>query len=223
MTNALPEQAEIRLRACEGLLQPNMVQRKFICSMFGLRRKCYNYCKAVKDAEYNGWKQLDDASKEKHRWMNAFDFNKLFTALRHSDVDENGETTDWLNIAEIRIYRNAAKDVVQAFQRFAAGLSSYPRFKKRGKCVNTFRSENIRLSGKHVKIPLLKSGVKCRMKNNIPAGAKIKHATVSCTGNPLDRKTKIYVSFVVEETYIPKYAKTGKSVGIDLGLKDKVI
>ena len=223
MTKAQSETAETRLRAYEGLLQPNAAQRAFVCYMFGLRRKCYNYCKAVKDAEYNDWKQMDDASKKKHHWLNAFDFNKLFTLLRHSEFDANGEATDWLKVAEIKIYRNAAKDVVQAFQRFSAGLSAYPRFKKRGKCANTFRSEGVRLEGKRVRLPLLKSGIKCRMKNNIPEGAKIKYATVSCSGNPLDKKTKIYVSFLVEEAYVPKYAQTGKSIGIDLGLKDKVV
>ena len=100
-----------------------------------------------------------------------------------------------------------------AFKRFFKGESKYPQFRKKG--VNdrfSLSNDQFRIDGKRIKIPNL-GWVK--MRENLSFDGKILSAKVFTKGG------KWFVSVVVELDEIQKpLPKTGKSVGLDLGITD---
>jgi putative transposase len=102
-----------------------------------------------------------------------------------------------------------------AYVNFFRKTAKFPRFKSK-KDKNSFHiPQHIVLENKKLYLPKFKSGIKVNLYlDNI---TNIRNCSISKT--PLG---KYYVSFLCEVEYNPK-PKTGKSVGIDLGLKDFVI
>ena len=100
-----------------------------------------------------------------------------------------------------------------AFKRFFKGESKYPQFRKKG--VNdrfSLSNDQFRIDGKRIKIPNL-GWVK--MRENLSFDGKILSAKVFTKGG------KWFVSITVELDEIQKpLPKTGKSVGLDLGITD---
>ena len=210
-------------RAYRYRIYPNQAQRQLLTSVFGVTRKFYNYCLAIKNKEYAQWQQLSDEEKKQHKWLTYYDLCKVLTKLRNSEKDENGESTEWLRITATTIYRSAAEDLMKGFANFLKHGAEHPKFKKRGKCRKAFRSDRIRFKDGKISIPCIKGGIKARGKKRWLPDAKVCCATIFCEGNPLSKKAHYYVSFVVDEKIPAIYPQTGEVVGIDLGLKDAVI
>ncbi|WP_395144937.1 RNA-guided endonuclease InsQ/TnpB family protein [Moraxella atlantae] len=103
-----------------------------------------------------------------------------------------------------------------AFKRFFKGEAKYPQFRKKG--VNdrfSLSNDQFRIDGKRIKIPNL-GWVK--MSENLRFDGKILSAKIFKKGG------EWFVSIAVELSQaITLKPKTGKSVGIDLGVKDLLV
>ena len=107
-----------------------------------------------------------------------------------------------------------------AFKCFFAGRKAgkkvgYPLFKSKRHCRDAFTCKmSLAVSDKAVKLPKL-GWVKAAVSS--PVVGKIGHITVTQT------KTGKFFACIAVETAVAELPKTGKSVGIDLGVKDLLV
>ncbi len=117
----------------------------------------------------------------------------------------------WQSQLSSRIYQYAFIDLDQAYKRFYQGVSKYPRFKKKGRCSNSFTidagGQPIIISGKNHKFPFF-GWLKTYESLPICATKKI---TFSELGGDW------FVSFFIELDFLPT-KKNRDKVGVDLGI-----
>jgi len=180
-------------------LHPNKNQKILLDKHFGCNRFVYNYFLNQRKEEYIDNKQT----------LNYYTQAKSLTELKK---DEN---FDWLKEVNSQSLQHSLRHLDTAYVNFFRKTSMFPRFKSK-KDKNSFHiPQHIVLENKKLYLPKFRSGIKVNQYlDNI---TNIRNCNISKT--PLG---KYYVSFLCEVQYEPKL-KTGKSVGIDLGLKDFVI
>lgn len=121
----------------------------------------------------------------------------------------------WLNETDPVALEYSIKHLFKAFDNFKHGISNYPSYHlKRSKQSYTTWNRNISLSKKHINLPFL-GNVKCSISSKLTG--KIINATIS--KNPDNR---YFVSLLCDEIYEP-FPKTGKTIGIDKGIKDLIV
>ena len=181
-------------------LYPNSEQMTLLAKTFGCVRFVYNQMLDMQNERYaNGG-----------TYVNTYGMNYLLTSLK--------QEYKWLAEVDAIALQSANEQLNAAFQQLFAG-GGHPKFKAKNmhresytsKCINN----NIRIiDSHHIQLPKIGS-VYFRL-GRLPHG-KIKRVTIR--QNPDDR---IYASVLCEyeEVDLPK---TGKSVGIDVGLKDLAI
>jgi putative transposase len=158
------------------------------------------------------------------KWYSAMDLHKLWNAEK-----KTVPALAWWAENSKCAYQEAFRDLDRALSDFVKSRKGqrkgrrlgFPRFKKRGKCRDSFRLTGVmRCSGNTVTLPRLgtlrthESTVKLARK--IEGGsARILSATVSRTAQ------RWFVSFTVEvERDMPeRHARPGSTIGIDLGVK----
>lgn len=132
--------------------------------------------------------------------------SKILTELKRHKL--------WLKEVDKCSLQNSIRDLDNAYQNFFSG-NGYPKFKsKRDK--NSYRTNaNIHLNqdSKMIKIPKI-GWINFRDKYKFSGLIKINNITISKTSSG-----KYYAS-ISAEVDIETFAKTKKSCGIDLGLKD---
>lgn len=103
-----------------------------------------------------------------------------------------------------------------AYNNFFKGLAEYPVTRKRGKDDRfSLSNDQFAIKGKSIRIPNLGW---VRMKEALRFDGKIMAATISKRGG------KWFVSVAVDLDHrVKKIIKTGKSVGIDLGITDLLV
>lgn len=181
-------------------LYPNSAQMTLLSKTFGCVRFVYNQMLNMQNERYaNGG-----------TYVNTYGMNYLLTSLK--------QEYKWLAEVDAIALQSANEQLNAAFQKLFAGGGD-PKFKAKSmhresytsKCVNN----NIQIIDKH-HIQLPKLGSVYYKAGRLPHG-KIKRVTVR--QNPDGR---IYASVLCEyeEVDLPK---TGKSVGMDVGLKDLAI
>ena len=117
----------------------------------------------------------------------------------------------WQSQLSSRIYQYAFIDLDEAYKRFFQGVAKYPRFKKKGRCSNSFTidagGKPIIISGKNHKLPFF-GWLKTYESLPICATKKI-------TFNELGGDW--FVSFFIEVDFLPT-TKNKDKVGVDLGI-----
>lgn len=100
----------------------------------------------------------------------------------------------------------------KAWKDFFKGQSQRPRFKKKGRCKNSFYigGDQIKVNGKYVKIPKL--GL-VKMREHLRFEGKINGVTISRTAN------KWFIAFNVEIPFDNVLSENQAKTGIDLGIK----
>lgn len=186
-------------------LYPNRAQEDLIQRTFGCVRFVYNYYLAQRIERY----------RETGRSPTRFMQDKDLTALKHA------EETLWLCAVDASALQSSLQDLDAAYRNFfrraRCGKSpGYPRFKsKRSRC-QSYRSKygrmNIRVLDNAVRLPKL-GEVKCRVSKEVKG--RILSATVS--QNP---SGKYFVSLCCTDVEISPLERTGKTCGIDLGIRD---
>ena len=189
-------------KAYKVRLYPNVQQAELIRKTFGCCRYVYNHTLAVRK----------DAYKDTGISLSGNDCKKLLPQMK--------EDAPWLKEVDSTALQAAVEDMDAAFKRFFDGRKAgkkvgYPRFKSKRHCRDAFTCKmSLAVSDKAVKLPKLGW---VRAVVSAPVVGKIGHITVTQT------KTGKFFACIAVETAVAELPKTGKSVGIDLGIKDLLV
>ena len=195
-------------------LDPTPAQGRALRSHAGAARFAWNW----------GLVKCNERYAAEGKWYSGIDLHKLWNAEKKADP-----ALAWWSENSKCAYQEAFRDLDRALRDFDASRKGtrkgprlgYPRFKKRGKCRDSFRfSEKARCSGASVTLPRLGTirthESTRKLTRRLEAGtARILSATVSRTAQ------RWFVSFTAEvERAVPgSHARPGSAVGVDLGIK----
>lgn len=189
----------------------------------GLKLRIYPNKYQIEQIEFNFganryiWNTMLDMMKKRHdnnpdcKFLKAFDLNNLLKRLK--------EEEPWLRRAESTSLQATDHDLIEAYKRFFEKSHGFPRFKSKkypkqsyqSKCINN----NITQVDNNL-IELPKLGV-MRFKAGKEIPEVIKSVTV--------RRSFIgkYYAVLLVESESQSFDKTGKKLGIDLGVADLII
>lgn len=166
---------------------------------FGACRFIYNHFLSIRKELYENEKIS----------RNSYADSKDLTILKHT------EEFSWLN----EIYRHSLKSELfnldKAYDKFFKKTGGFPKFKKKSDTQSYSIPVPIKVIGKFVKIPKIKSNIRIRIKKEVVG--EIRYATISKSSTG-----KYFISITYKEQYTP-YKKTNSTVGIDTGIKNLAI
>lgn len=181
-------------KAFKYRIYPTDEQEVLILKTFGCVRRVYNDFLDFKRAEYN-----EDRTKYSYE-----DCSKILTELK--------QVLPWLKEPDKCALQNSLKDLDTAYSNHFKGLTNYPKFKSKKTSKDSYRTNcNIKLLDGFIQLPKL-GKVKIKDKTLHPNG-KLLSVTVSKT-----KTGKYFASLLYENVIIEDLPKTGRSVGVDLGL-----
>lgn len=187
------------LKSYKYKLNPNKEQIVLLNKHFGSIRFAYNYFLNERKKEYETNKNT----------INYYDNSKSLTELKKL------EEYSWLNEINSQSLQYSLKCLDGAYQNFFKFKKGFPKFKsKRSK--NSFSvPQSVKLINGKLVIPKFKEPIDLILHRTF--NGKIKSCTISKTS------TNEYFVSILVETEHNKIPKTGKTIGIDLGIKDFVI
>ena len=187
-------------RSYKFRLYPNKTQLDLLSRHFGCARFVYNYFLNQRKEQYRLTGKSD----------NYYAQCKSLTELKKQ------KETEWLKEVSAQTLQFAIKCLEVAYINFFKKRAKFPKFKSKHSKNRFTISQYAYISNNRLFIPKFKGGIKCRIHREIKG--KIGRVTVSKTPSG-----KYFVSVFTEEEYITPIEKSGKSVGVDLGLKDFLI
>jgi putative transposase len=206
-------------QAYKFALEPTPAQERALRSHAGAARFAWNW----------GLAKCRERYEVERKWYSAIDIQKMWNAEKRADP-----ALAWWSENSKCAYQGAFRDLDRALKDFIRSRKGerkgrklgFPRFKKRGRCRDSFRldADPARCSGMTVTLPRLGTirthestrKLARRLENGT---ARILSATVSRTAQ------RWFVSFTAEvDRAIPeRHARPGSTVGIDLGVKSLLI
>jgi len=182
-------------------LYPNKKQKEQIWVNFNHTRALWNKLLGLQKERYENSK--DDENAKRSAYLDGYDMAILLPLLK--------QEYPWMKEADSKAMQEVTTNLDTAFKRFFKKTSGYPNFKswKRSRQSYTTKQALHLVDESHIRLPKL-GPVKFKQKF-IPEG-KLKRATVSISSTG-----KYYASVVIERDIDP-LPKTGKNVGLDLGL-----
>ncbi|WP_344269964.1 IS607 family element RNA-guided endonuclease TnpB [Actinomadura napierensis] len=213
--------AEVTLRvvmvtqAYRFALDPTPAQQRALCSHAGAARFAWNW----------GLAACSDRYDAESKWWSGVELHRLWNQIKRTDPG-----LGWWSENSKCVYQEAFRDLDRALREFVRSRNGsrkgrrlgFPRFKKRGRCRDSFRfgAGVMRCGGRTVTLPRLGTiathestrKLARRLENGT---ARILSATVSRTAH------RWHVSFTVQvDRAIPeRHARPGSVVGVDLGIK----
>lgn len=189
------------LKAYKFRLYPNKEQEHQIQKTFGSCRFVYNKYLAKRIAKYK-------ESKESMSYVQcANDMKQLKSEL------------EWLKEVDSTSLQSSLRDLDMAYQKFFKEHTGYPKFKSKKDNHKSYKSKftngNIQYLGKHIKLPKLGY---VKTKNKLMPQGRIVNATIS-----QEPSGKYFVSLCCIDVSEKEMKLTGKSIGIDLGIKEFAI
>lgn len=191
--------------AYKGILYPNKEQKILIAKTLGCCRFVYNRFLDERITEY----------KNNGKSLSYVDQCKELPVLK------NDPKTEWLKEVDSTALQNSVRNLQDAYDNFFRGLKKerkvgFPKFKSKHDHKQSYRStctnDNIRFAdNNHILLPKL-GIVKCKFPRK--AEGVIKNATVT---HEADGTYSVSLICEIIKPEVP--VKTGKSVGIDLGIK----
>lgn len=180
-------------------IYPTKEQEVLLSKHFGSCRFLYNYFLNERKEKY--------LNEKTH--LNYYDNAKALTQLKKE------EAFIWLKETNAQSLQQSIRNLDVAYRNFFTKQAKFPRFKtKRSK--QSFRvPQDVSIDGILLFLPKFKDGIKTKPHRKIEG--KILFATISKTPTG-----KYYASITCETKHKP-YEKTGKSVGIDVGLKELAV
>ena len=180
-------------------LFPKKEQSELMSKHFGSTRFVWNYFLAKRKQSYLDNKKL----------LSYHDNARTLVALKK--IDEFA----WLKDVNSQSLQASLKDLDTAYGRFFKKQAMFPKFKKKGLCIDSFRCpQNAKIINGKLQIPKFKP-IKVNIHREIEG--KILFATISKT-----RTDKYFVAITCEVKHV-QLPKTDKAVGIDLGIKDLAV
>ena len=211
----------ILLKAFKTEIAPTEAQKRKIIRSIGIARFLYNQYIAYNRRLYKMYTRGLLDSKQKH-FMTAFDFDKYVNHKLKIEMP-------WIGECGAKARKKALVNAEQAFRRFFAGISGFPKFKKKAnQDVRLYFPRNNKGDWKiwrhKLMIPTLKQ-VKLKEFGYLPVGLAATNGTVSYEAG------RFYVSVVIDIDEKSKYNKDLKlccavqteGIGIDLGIKDLAV
>lgn len=181
-------------------LYPNRKQTELLAKHFGCSRFVYNYFLNQRKEQYKLTGKSD----------NFYAQAKTLTALKKQ------EETAWLKEVNAQTLQFAIRSLEAAYNNFFKKRAKFPKFKSKHSKNSFTVPHSASVAGGRLFIYKFTEGIKCRVHRNI----KGKIGKVTITKTP---SGKYFVSVFTEEEYITSLKKTGKSVGVDMGLKDLLV
>ena len=183
----------------EYRLYPNWGQTQLLARTFGCSRWIYNHFLEEKVKVY----------KENRQSLSYCKCSKMLTELKKQ------ENTAWLSEVDSKALQQSLRDLDRAYKNFFRAKNiGFPKFKKK-KSRKTYRTPAAKIvDDTHVWIP--KVGlVKARISR--PIEGRIVSATIKQVPSG-----KYFIVFTCVDIPEPPKAKSGKAVGIDLGIASLV-
>ena len=195
-------------------LNPNNKQATYFNKACGVARLSYNWALAEWQKQYQADKDYRDECLKLGLPIDESKLNKPTQGKLRKQLNaiKREQFPFMLEVTKCSP-QEAIIQLGNAFKRFFKGESKYPQFRKKGKNDRfSLTNDQFKIIGRKIKIPNL-GWVK--MTENLRHQGKILSAKVFKKAN------KWFVSIAVEldKVILPK-PKTGKSVGIDLGITD---
>lgn len=182
-------------------IYPNTKQKIQIGKTFGCNRFVYNH-------------YLDERIKKyenENKTLTYYDCSKDLTNLKNQNI--------WLKEVESTSLQTTLKDLDKAYQKFFKEHAGYPKFKSKKRHKNSYTSKcvngNIEFLESHIKLPKL--GL-VKTKNKLNIQGRILSSTV--VHYPSGKYYCVLTCTNVENLSLPK---TGKAIGIDLGIKSLLV
>jgi putative transposase len=205
----------IAVRAYRFALDPAPAQERALRSHAGAARFAWNW----------GLAKCKERYAAEGRWYSGADLHRLWNAEKKADP-----ALAWWAGNSKCAYQEAFRDLDRALRDFIKSKKGrrkgrrlgFPRFKKRGKCRDSFRFSTgpIRCAEATVTLPRLGTIRTHENTSKLAArvaggSARILSATVSRTAQ------RWFVSFTVEaDQEVPaRHARPGSAIGIDLGVR----
>jgi putative transposase len=187
------------LKSYKYKLKPSEEQIVLLNKHFGSIRFTYNFFLNERKKEYETNKNT----------INYYDNAKSLTELKKQ------EEFSWLNEINSQSLQDSLKNLETAYKNFFRFKKGFPKFKskhnKNSFCIPQF----VKLENGKLKIPKFKNPIDLILSRSFIG--VIKQATISRT------PTNEYFVSILVETEHNKFTETGKSIGLDLGIKDFVI
>lgn len=180
-------------------LKPTKKQEVLLNKHFGSVRWSYNYFLNQRKEEY----------VNNNKSINYYDQAKELTQLKKH------EETKWLKEVNSQTLQFSLNNLDMAYQNFFKKRSQFPKFKSKHARNSFTIPQHVSVEGHNVHFPKFKEGIRMIMERKIVG--KIKKATLSKTPTG-----KYFISILTEKIYNPS-KKTGKEIGIDLGIKDFLV
>jgi len=187
------------LKSYKYKINPNEEQKVLLNKHFGSIRFIYNHFLNERKREYETNKQT----------LNYYDNAKSLTELKKQ------EEYSWLNEVNSQSLQVSLKNLDDAYNGFFKKRTKFPKFKSKH-TKNSFKvPQGVKLEDGKLRIRKFKEPIDVILHRTF--SGTIKQCTIYKT------PTNEYFVSILVETEHTKLPKTGKSIGIDLGLKDFVI
>jgi putative transposase len=188
-------------KAFKFRLLPTKEQEVLLAKHFGCSRFIYNHFLSEKQKHY-----LENKT--------TLNFNQCAANLVKKKKDEEFQ---WLKEVNSQVLISTLMNLETAYGNFFRKKSKFPKFKSKKNKNSINIPQHISLKEYNVvQVPKFKEGLKFIKHRELKG--EIKSATIS--KNPTG---KYYISFLCVVEKPTKHKKTGKVIGIDLGLKDFII
>lgn len=196
------------IKAYKCRIYPDEEQERLIRNNINCCRWVYNHFLAISFDEY---KKTGEISKKNDYLL---DLTKL----------KNDGNHDWLKTADSQALQHEIKHLDENYKHFYRRLKAkkdgkkikvgLPKFKnKRSKTSYTTNASYVHfVGGSHIKLPAIKKPVKIAIDKPI-------EGHLLALGISISRSGKFYVSLTYNEMEVEEFPKTGKYIGIDLGVK----
>lgn len=152
------------------------------------------------------------------KFLNNSDFSKY---LNNIYLKENKDKI-WIKEVSSKSIKNSIDNAYMAFKNFFKERSGYPKYKKKGKCKESYyfvRSDSNRkiyIKKDKIKIPCL-GWVKLKEYGYIPNNEQI------TSGRITKRADKYFISVITDGNLRIKENNCNDGIGVDLGIKDFAI
>lgn len=181
-------------------LYPTKAQTELLAKHFGCARFVYNYFLNQRQEQYRLTGKSDNYVAQA----------KALTELKKQ------EETAWLKEVNAQSLQFALRCLEASYNNFFKKRAKFPKFKSK-RAKNSFTApQYATISDNKLFIRKFSEGIKCRVHREV----KGRIGKVTITKTP---SGKYFASICTEEEYITPIKKSGKSVGVDMGLKDLLV
>lgn len=190
----------MRRQAVKVRLYPTDEQIQVLAQHFGCARWWWNY----------GLNQCVETYKATDKGLSQSGLNSLLPKLKKE------KDTEWLGDCYSQVLQSVSLNLSRAYQNFFEGRAKYPRFKSKHHRQSIQYPQKVKQIDETLKFPGKLGVVKAKIHR--PLDGIVKTVTVSkCPSG------KYYASVLMEYDGEYPESKEGKTIGIDLGIKDFAI